>query len=213
MRWVGAAAGAPAGAAGGSLCLPARPPARRLAGLLHTPPATRRLAPAAAPLPPSPPVALAAQVPLCKVNLQGLEALLQQYKGRYSTVVGFQPTGWTHAKESASAKCGRRMQRGTVILHQVRRGRSGAAGCPALPAAECWQSWARRCAALHRAAAPRPQHPPARRCPTRSTPASQSCRSLCTGSGRWRSSPASATTAAPSWSACSPRCAARRSSA
>lgn len=59
------------------------------------------------------------QVPLCKVNLQGLEALLKQYKGRYSTVVGFQPTGWTHAKESTSAKCGRRMQRGTVILHQV----------------------------------------------------------------------------------------------
>ena len=58
-------------------------------------------------------------MPLCKVNVKGLDALVKQYKGRYSTVVGFQPTGWTHQKESASAKCGRRMQRGTVILHQV----------------------------------------------------------------------------------------------
>jgi hypothetical protein len=68
------------------------------------------------------------QVPLCKVNLQGLEALVKQYKGRYSTVVGFQPTGWTHAKESTSAKCGKRMQRGTVILHQVGTAAQGTVG-------------------------------------------------------------------------------------
>jgi DNA cross-link repair 1A protein len=73
-------------------------------------------------------------VPLCKVNVQGLEALAKQYKGRYSTVVGFQPTGWTHQKEATSAKCGRRMQRGTVILHQVGRG-GAAARRPAVPGA------------------------------------------------------------------------------
>ncbi|GLC58519.1 hypothetical protein PLESTB_001369900 [Pleodorina starrii] len=35
-------------------------------------------------------------VPLFKVTLDGLSAILQQYRGRYSAVIGFSPTGWNH---------------------------------------------------------------------------------------------------------------------
>lgn len=66
-------------------------------------------------------VCVAAQVPMCKVNVQCMEALLGQYRGRYSTVVGFQPTGWSHGRTSAGTKAGRRIQRGTVVLYQVCR--------------------------------------------------------------------------------------------
>lgn len=71
------------------------------------------------------------QVPLFKVSLDGLGAILQQYKGRYNSVIGFQPTGWNQARgeggvggggssrQQQSLKFGRRLQRGTVIVYQV----------------------------------------------------------------------------------------------
>lgn len=37
-------------------------------------------------------------VPLGKVNMKGMEELLKHYKGRYTTAVGFQPTGWTQVR-------------------------------------------------------------------------------------------------------------------
>jgi DNA cross-link repair 1A protein len=55
-----------------------------------------------------------------QVTLQSMEKLLQRYKGRYTTIVGFQPTGWSQGRASKGAKLGRRMQRGTVVLYQVR---------------------------------------------------------------------------------------------
>eukprot|EP00775_Hariotina_reticulata_P012752 gene12752-12881_t len=75
-------------------------------------------------------------VPMRQVTLDAMESLLQRYKGRYTAVVGFQPTGWTHGKagrsgkaehgsvnqplrSSSSARPSKRLQRGTVVLYQV----------------------------------------------------------------------------------------------
>lgn len=71
------------------------------------------------------------QVPMRQVSLAAMEALLQRYKGRYTAVVGFQPTGWVHGggggggsggRSSSRAKSTKRLQRGTVVLYQVSRG-------------------------------------------------------------------------------------------
>jgi hypothetical protein len=81
-----------------------------------------------------------------QVTLEAMESLLLRYKGRYTAVVGFKPTGWSHAggsgrngqtaaaaaaaaavplsgpsRSSLSIKPNRRRsQRGTVVLYQVR---------------------------------------------------------------------------------------------
>jgi hypothetical protein len=82
------------------------------------------------------------QVPMRQVTLEAMESLLLRYKGRYTTVVGFKPTGWSHAGGAgrgavghgggAAAAAGpsrsslsikpnrRRSQRGTVVMYQVR---------------------------------------------------------------------------------------------
>jgi DNA cross-link repair 1A protein len=62
------------------------------------------------------------QLPLWKVTMDGMSALLGHYRGRYTSIVGFQPTGWTQQRQqqATSAKCGRRSQKGSVILYQVR---------------------------------------------------------------------------------------------
>ncbi len=54
--------------------------------------------------------------------MDGMSALLGHYRGRYTSIVGFQPTGWTQQRQqqATSAKCGRRSQKGSVILYQVR---------------------------------------------------------------------------------------------
>ncbi len=39
--------------------------------------------------------ALLHAVPLWRVSLKHMARLLKHYRGRYSTVVGFQPTGWS----------------------------------------------------------------------------------------------------------------------
>lgn len=86
---------------------------------------------------------LCAQVPMRQVTLEAMESLLLRYKGRYTAVVGFKPTGWSHAGGSgrngqgaaaaaaAAAVSGpsrsslsikpnrRRSQRGTVVMYQV----------------------------------------------------------------------------------------------
>ena len=62
------------------------------------------------------------QVPLWKVNLKNMGEVLAQYKGRYTTVVGFQPTGWTHQQQRQPGDIGRRSQRGTLVLYQVSKG-------------------------------------------------------------------------------------------
>eukprot|EP00798_Chlamydomonas_sp_ICE-L_P020245 gene20245-26997_t len=54
-----------------------------------------------------------------KVNIQGLSEILALYKGRYNTIVGFKPTGWTHQKTQKTAHCGKKTQKGKVILHEV----------------------------------------------------------------------------------------------
>ena len=39
-------------------------------------------------------------VPLWSVTLKSMARLLKHYRGRYTTVVGFQPTGWTQKQGS-----------------------------------------------------------------------------------------------------------------
>ncbi|WIA30015.1 hypothetical protein OEZ86_000112 [Tetradesmus obliquus] len=71
-------------------------------------------------------------VPMRQVTLEAMESLLLRYKGRYTAVVGFQPTGWSHtaggsgralgaqaSRASSSVKGGKRLQRGTVVLYKV----------------------------------------------------------------------------------------------
>jgi hypothetical protein len=54
-----------------------------------------------------------------QVTFAAMEALLGRYKGRYTAVVGIQPTGWAQGRASKSAKIGKRSQKGTVVLYQV----------------------------------------------------------------------------------------------
>lgn len=59
-------------------------------------------------------------VPLWMVTQKHMAKLLKYYKNRFSTIVGFQPTGWTHAREKGQTKAkGRRRQKGTLITYQV----------------------------------------------------------------------------------------------
>lgn len=67
-----------------------------------------------------------------QVTLEAMESLLVRYRGRYTAVVGFQPTGWSHtaggsggravgqaSRASSTVKPGKRLQRGTVVLYKV----------------------------------------------------------------------------------------------
>jgi hypothetical protein len=54
-----------------------------------------------------------------QVTFAAMEGLLGRYKGRYTAVVGIQPTGWAQGRASKAAKIGKRSQRGTVVLYQV----------------------------------------------------------------------------------------------
>ncbi|KAK2078104.1 hypothetical protein QBZ16_003972 [Prototheca wickerhamii] len=59
-------------------------------------------------------------VPLWMISQQHMVKLLKHYRGRFSTVVGFRPTGWTHDKSAGQTRArGRKQQRGTVITYQV----------------------------------------------------------------------------------------------
>ncbi|KAF8069613.1 Dclre1a [Scenedesmus sp. PABB004] len=71
------------------------------------------------------------RVPMRQVSLAEMESLLVRYKGRYTSVVGFQPTGWAHgggggarggagiSRASASVRPSKRLRRGSVVLYQV----------------------------------------------------------------------------------------------
>ncbi|KAL3148139.1 hypothetical protein ABBQ38_014420 [Trebouxia sp. C0009 RCD-2024] len=58
-------------------------------------------------------------VPLWSVTLKSMARLLKHYRGRYTTVVGFQPTGWTQKQDRGRTGQGRRRQKGTLITYQV----------------------------------------------------------------------------------------------
>lgn len=66
-----------------------------------------------------------------QVNLSEMESLLVRYKGRYTAVVGFQPTGWAQgggggggrsgepSRSNSTVRPSKRLQRGTVVLYKV----------------------------------------------------------------------------------------------
>ena len=58
-------------------------------------------------------------VPLWMITEQHMVKSLKYYRGRYTNVVGFKPTGWTHSRDMSSTKAGRRRQKGTVITYSV----------------------------------------------------------------------------------------------
>eukprot|EP00887_Chlorella_sp_A99_P008123 scaffold12.g8123.t1 len=61
-------------------------------------------------------------VPLWMVSQKHMAKTLKFYRGRFNSVVGFQPTGWTHEKAAGSTRArGRRRQKGTLITYQARR--------------------------------------------------------------------------------------------
>jgi DNA cross-link repair 1A protein len=59
-------------------------------------------------------------VPLWMVTEKHMANALKYYRGRFTTVVGFQPTGWAHARVKSNAKSGgRRRRKGTLITYSV----------------------------------------------------------------------------------------------
>jgi DNA cross-link repair 1A protein len=58
-------------------------------------------------------------VPLWMVTAKHMAAALKHYRGRFTSVVGFQPTGWTHERATAAAPKGRRRQKGAIITYSV----------------------------------------------------------------------------------------------
>ena len=51
--------------------------------------------------------------------LQAMARIAKHYRSRFTTVVGFQPTGWSHAQTRGKASHGKRRQKGTLITYQV----------------------------------------------------------------------------------------------
>ena len=47
--------------------------------------------------------------------------IAKHYRARFSTVVSFQPTGWSHTQTRGKSGHGRRRQKGTLITYQVYR--------------------------------------------------------------------------------------------
>jgi DNA cross-link repair 1A protein len=58
-------------------------------------------------------------VPLWMVSQKHMANTLKFYRGRFTNIVGFQPTGWTHTRDTTSTKAGRRRQKGTLITYTV----------------------------------------------------------------------------------------------
>ncbi|BDA41683.1 DNA cross-link repair 1A protein at C-terminar half [Coccomyxa sp. Obi] len=58
-------------------------------------------------------------VPLWRVSLKHMARTLKHYRGRYTTIVGFQPTGWSMHSGRGRAPRGRRRQKGTLIVYSV----------------------------------------------------------------------------------------------
>ena len=64
--------------------------------------------------------ALLHAVPLWRVSLKHMARVLKHYRGRYNTIVGFQPTGWS-------------MQKGRPLQHLCLLELAGFAECCTLP--------------------------------------------------------------------------------
>lgn len=47
-----------------------------------------------------------------------MQKLLKRYRGKYTKIVGFQPTGWTFTK-NMGRQVGKRRGTGAVVLYQV----------------------------------------------------------------------------------------------
>lgn len=59
-------------------------------------------------------------VPLWMISEKHMSNALKHYRGRYKNVVGFQPTGWAHAKlKSKSKGISRKRKKGTIIIYSV----------------------------------------------------------------------------------------------
>jgi DNA cross-link repair 1A protein len=58
-------------------------------------------------------------VPLWMISQKHMAKTLKYYRGRFTNIVGFQPTGWTHTRDTTSTKAGRRRQKGTLITYSV----------------------------------------------------------------------------------------------
>ncbi len=55
----------------------------------------------------------------CLRVLQAMVRIAKHYRSRFTTVVGFAPTGWSHAQSRGKASLGKRRQKGTLITYQV----------------------------------------------------------------------------------------------
>ncbi len=64
--------------------------------------------------------ALLHAVPLWRVSLKHMARVLKHYRGRYNTIVGFQPTGWS-------------MQKGRLLQHLCLLELAGFAECCTIP--------------------------------------------------------------------------------
>ena len=51
--------------------------------------------------------------------MQAMVRIAKHYRSRFTTVVGFAPTGWSHAQSRGKASLGKRRQKGTQITYQV----------------------------------------------------------------------------------------------
>ncbi|GMH35758.1 hypothetical protein BSKO_03626 [Bryopsis sp. KO-2023] len=58
-------------------------------------------------------------VPLNQVRTDVMGNIMKRYRGKYTTVVGFQPTGWTFTKGMGKKTFGKRRKHGNMILYQV----------------------------------------------------------------------------------------------
>ena len=50
---------------------------------------------------------------------QAMARIAKHYRSRFTTIVGFQPTGWSHSQSRGKAGRGKRRQKGTLITYQV----------------------------------------------------------------------------------------------
>lgn len=58
-------------------------------------------------------------VAMWKLGVDSLKKILKNYQGKYSTIIGFRPTGWSYEKGMERVQCGRKQQIGKVMIYQV----------------------------------------------------------------------------------------------
>ncbi|KAK3261590.1 hypothetical protein CYMTET_29505, partial [Cymbomonas tetramitiformis] len=57
-------------------------------------------------------------VPMHMVCFKRMARVLKHYRGKYDTVVGIRPTGWTQSRDHKAAH-GRKRYQGSMVLHEV----------------------------------------------------------------------------------------------